>query len=100
LLHGAHIEPPGNLLGCGDGEFIAGDLCEAAAFKFILSAVDKGQLEPLHPNMILRALEESIARRFREGRIWPSLPRQFWIKTGVGGQQPSYSREMRRGGSR
>ena len=42
-------------------------------------AVDKGQLEPLRPNMILRALEESIPRRFRD---WPSLPRQFWIKPG------------------
>ena len=30
-------------------------------------AVDKGQLEPLRPNTILQALEESIARRFREG---------------------------------
>jgi hypothetical protein len=30
-------------------------------------AVDKGQLEPLRPNTILRTLEESIARRFREG---------------------------------
>lgn len=43
-------------------------------------AVDKGQLEPLRPNTILRALEESIARRFREG--WPNLPWQFWIKPG------------------
>ena len=45
-------------------------------------AIDKGQLEPLRPNTILRALEESIARRFREGHIWRSLPRQFWIKPG------------------
>ena len=36
LLHGAHIEPPGDLLGCSDGELAAGDLCEAAALKFIL----------------------------------------------------------------
>jgi hypothetical protein len=43
-------------------------------------AVDKGQLEPLRPNTILRTLEESIARRFREGHIWPCLPRQFWVK--------------------
>ena len=39
-------------------------------------------VEPLRPNTILRTLEESIARRFREGHIWPSLPRQFWIKPG------------------
>ena len=45
-------------------------------------AGNKGQLEPLRPNTILWALEESIARRFREGHIWPSLPRQFWIKPG------------------
>ena len=45
-------------------------------------AVDKGQLEPLRPNKILRTLEESIARRFREGHIWPRLPRQFWVKPG------------------
>src|SRR5262245_50426264 len=36
LLGGTHIEPPGNLLGCGDGELAAGDLCEAAALKFVL----------------------------------------------------------------
>jgi len=45
-------------------------------------AVDKGQLEPLRPNTILRTLEESIARRFREGHIWPRLPWQFWVKPG------------------
>ena len=45
-------------------------------------AVDKGQLEPLRQNTILRTLEESIARRFREGHIWPRLPRQFWVKPG------------------
>ena len=43
---------------------------------------DKGELEPLRPNTILRVLEESIARRFREGHIWPRLPRQFWVKPG------------------
>jgi hypothetical protein len=43
---------------------------------------DKSELEPLRPNTILRVLEESIARRFREGHIWPRLPRQFWIKPG------------------
>ena len=43
---------------------------------------DKGELEPLRPNRILRVLEESIARRFREGHIWPRLPRQFWVKPG------------------
>jgi hypothetical protein len=32
-------------------------------------AVDKGQLKPLRPNTILRALEESIARRNREGNV-------------------------------
>src|SRR5262249_27568831 len=32
-------------------------------------AVDKGQLKPLRPNAILGALEESIARRNREGRM-------------------------------
>jgi len=45
-------------------------------------AVDKGQLRPLRPNTILAALEESIARRNREGRTWPAfldlfLPRPF-----------------------
>ena len=42
-------------------------------------AGNKGQLEPLRPNTILRTLEESIARRFREGRIWPAFLDQFWI---------------------
>jgi hypothetical protein len=36
-------------------------------------AVDKGSLRPLRPNAILVALEESIARRTREGRIWPAV---------------------------
>ena len=38
-------------------------------------AVDKGSLRPLRPNTILGALEESIARRTREGRILVGLPR-------------------------
>src|SRR5262249_1115189 len=41
-------------------------------------AVDKGQLRPLRPNAILGALEESITRRNREGRIWPAFLDQFW----------------------
>ena len=40
--------------------------------------VDKGQLRPLGPNTILGALEESIARRNRGGRIWPAFLEQFW----------------------
>ena len=36
-------------------------------------AVDKGPLRPLRPNAILGALEESIALRNREGRMWPAL---------------------------
>jgi len=44
--------------------------------------VDKGQVESLRPNTILRALEESMARRYREGHMWPRLPRQFWVKAG------------------
>jgi hypothetical protein len=43
-------------------------------------AGDKGQLRPLRPNAILRALEESIARRYREGHIWPTFLDQFWVK--------------------
>ena len=42
-------------------------------------AVDKGQLRPLRPNTILGALEESIALRHREGRIWPAFLHEFWI---------------------
>ena len=44
--------------------------------------VDKGQVESLRPNTILRALEESMARCYREGHMWPRLPRQFWVKAG------------------
>ena len=36
-------------------------------------AVDKGPLRPLRPNAILGALEESIARRNREGRMWSAF---------------------------
>jgi hypothetical protein len=42
-------------------------------------AVDKGQVEPLRPNIILQALEESIARRYHEGHIWPAFLGQFWV---------------------
>ena len=42
-------------------------------------AVDKGQLRPMRPNTILGALQESIARRNREGRIWPAFLDQFWV---------------------
>ena len=35
--------------------------------------VDKARLRPLRPNTIPRALEESIARRNREGRMWPAF---------------------------
>ena len=42
-------------------------------------AVDKGQLRPLRPSTILAALEESIARRNREGRMWPAFLDLFWI---------------------
>ena len=48
-------------------------------------AVDKGSLRPLHPNTILGALEESIARRTRERRIWPAFLDQFWIGRRVDG---------------
>jgi hypothetical protein len=45
-------------------------------------AVDKGQVEPLRPNMILHALEQSIARRYHEGHISPAFLGQFWVRSG------------------
>ena len=42
-----------------------------------VATVDK--LRPLRPNTILESLEESIARRNREGRIWPNFRDKFWI---------------------
>jgi hypothetical protein len=42
-------------------------------------AVDKGQLRPLRPSTILAALEESIAHRNREGRMWSTFLDLFWI---------------------
>ena len=44
--------------------------------------VDSGPVEPLRPNMILQALEQSIARRYHEGHIWPAFLGQFWVKPG------------------
>jgi len=44
-----------------------------------VTAVDKGQLGPLRPNTILEALEESIARRNREGDIWPTFLHSFGL---------------------
>ena len=49
-------------------------------------AVDKGQEERLRPNTILRALEESIARRHHEVQIWPAFLDQFWIRRRVIGR--------------
>jgi hypothetical protein len=49
-------------------------------------AVDKGQFGPLRPNMILEALEESIAPRNREGHIWPTFLHQFWTRRRVDGR--------------
>ena len=40
------------------------------------------QVEPLRLNTILQALEESIARRYREGHIWSAFLDQFWVKPG------------------
>jgi len=52
-------------------------------------AVDKGPLRPLRPNAILGALEESIARRNREGRMWPAFLGLFWIRRRVDDPPPS-----------
>ena len=56
-------------------------------------AVDKGQLRPLRPNTILAALEESIARRNREGRMWPAFLDLFWI--GRPGRRSAAKRSQR-----
>ena len=50
---------------------------------------DKGSLRPLRPNTILGALEESIARRNREGRMWPAFLDLFWIGRRVDDPPPS-----------
>jgi hypothetical protein len=63
-------------------------------------AIDKGQLRSLRPNTILGALEESIARRNREGLIWPVFLDQFWIGRRVGDPRRSRSPKMRHDGSR
>jgi hypothetical protein len=63
-------------------------------------AINKSQLRPLRPNTILGALEESIARRNREGRIWPAFLDQFWIGRLVDDPRPSRSPKMRHDGSR
>ena len=55
--------------------------------KTTQGAVDKGQLEPLRPNTILGALEESVARRNREGHIWSVFLDQFWIGRRVDGRR-------------
>jgi len=57
-------------------------------------ATDKGLLRALRPNTILGALEESIARRSREARIWPACLDQFWIGHRVNESRPSCSPKM------
>ena len=63
-------------------------------------AVDGGQVESLRPNTILGALEESIARRNLEGRVWPAFLDKFWIGRLVDDPRPSRSPKMRHDGSR
>jgi len=63
-------------------------------------AINKGQLRSLRPNTILGALEESIARRNREGRMWPAFLDQFWVGRLLDDPRPSRSPKMRRDGSR
>ena len=63
-------------------------------------AVDEGQMRPLRPNTILGALEESIARRDREGRMWPAFLDQFWIGRRVDDPRSSRSPKMSHYGSR
>jgi hypothetical protein len=58
-------------------------------------AVDKGSLRPLRPNTILGALEESIARRTREGRIWSAFLEQFWIGRRVDGTDANRAESRR-----
>ena len=58
-------------------------------------AVDKGSLRPLRPNTILGALEESIARRTREGRILPAFLDQFWIGRWVDGTDANRANDPR-----
>jgi len=55
-------------------------------------AVDKGQLRALRPNTILGALEESIARRNREGRMWPAFLDLFGIGRRVDDPSPGAHR--------
>ena len=57
----------------------------AQGFGEGMHAVDKGSLRPLRLNTILGALEESIARRTRKGRIWLAFLDQFWIARRVDG---------------
>ena len=49
-----------------------------------LVAVDKGQVEPLRLNTILQALEESIARRYREGHVWSAFLDSFGLNRASG----------------
>ena len=63
-------------------------------------AVDKGPLRPLRPNAILGALEESIARRNREGRMWPAFLDFFWVGRLVDDPRRSRSPKMKHDGSR
>ena len=63
-------------------------------------AINKGQLRPLRPNTILGALEESIARRNREGRMWPDFLDFFWVGRLVDDPRRSRSPKMKHDGSR
>jgi hypothetical protein len=59
-------------------------------------AVDKGQLRPLRPNTILGALEESIARRNREGRMWPAFLDLFGLGRRVDDPPPPLNKDEAR----
>ena len=60
-------------------------------------AVDKGQLRPLRPNAILGALEESIARRNREGRMWSAFLGFFGFGDGSTIRRQALTKDEARG---
>jgi len=73
--------------------FSKGQLFPQLIVELFLKTKDKNwkgmPVETLAPERILGALEESIARRNREGRMWPAFLDLFWIGRRVDDPPPS-----------
>src|SRR5262249_40661371 len=90
LLHGVYIERPGNLVGCGDAELAAGDLCETAPLKFVLEGFalcfgalqqSVGMAELVGKRVVRQIVKAGCGKGFGSLSHWSLL----WLGLGLSG---------------